>query len=388
MTPKSVEPLLQAMVGINTINSAISGLPAAELALAQYLEIQAQTLGLTTQRLPMGGDSFNLLISHRVNNDAPWLLFESHMDTVSIEGMTIDPFAGEIKDGRLYGRGACDTKGTGAAMFWALKEVLGASSQANNVALLFTVDEEIGKSGVRGFVERHLATLDWRPAGAIVGEPTRLKPVVAHNGVVRWQIHTKGVAAHSSNPTNGRSAIKMMLKVIDALESHYIPNLTAAHPLTGKAQCSINIIRGGAQINIIPEHCEIEIDRRVVPGEDPYQVLPAVEKILDELRRSDDTLRVTQCEPDIIDWPLDPGAGETFAAAVQKVVAQSGLAAELAGVGYGTDGSNLARAGIPTVVLGPGDIAQAHTHNEWLDVEELRQGAALYRKLMETPLFR
>jgi acetylornithine deacetylase len=383
----SCEELLQEMVGFDTVNSNISGKPDAELLLAQYLESQAQNLGFETQRLPVDGESFNLLVSHQVAQEAPWLMFESHLDTVSTEGMTIDPFAGKIQDGRLYGRGACDTKGTGAAMLWALKCYASQEESAtNNIAIAYTVDEEIYKTGVRTFVKDHLPTLAWKPAGVIVGEPTELKPVVAHNGVVRWSIKARGRAAHSSNPANGQSAISAMVKVISALETDYIPSLTTTHPLTGKAQCSINMIHGGVQINIVPELCEICIDRRLVPGEDPQHVLPQVEQLLDELRRADPDLDVTQDQPTMIDSPLDPSGGEHFACFVQQALQQIDLGTDLVGVGYGTDASSFGHAAIPALVLGPGNIAQGHTADEWIDIEQLRQGAAAYHQLMRTPL--
>ena len=384
--PTSCEKLLQAMVGFDTVNSNISGKADAELPLAQYLEAQAQTLGFATERLPVSGENFNLLVTYQVSAENPWLLFESHLDTVSTEGMTVDPFAGNIRDGRLYGRGACDTKGTGAAMFWALKSCAAQEAFANNIAIVYTVDEEIYKTGVRTFVKDHLPSLGWKPTGAIVGEPTQLRAVVAHNGVVRWSIETRGRAAHSSNPAKGQSAITAMLKVVAALEAKYIPNLSASHPLTGKAQCSINMIRGGVQINIVPEQCEIHIDRRLVPGEDPQDILPQVEKILEELRHSDADLDVAQNQPTMIDTPLDPSGGEKFATSIQQVLIDMEHAADLEGVGYGTDASSFGSAAIPAVVLGPGNIAQGHTCDEWIDLEELRRGVEVYGALMRTPL--
>ena len=214
------------------------------------------------------------------------------------------------------------------------------------------LDEEIGKTGVRTFVASQLPGLGWRPAGVIVGEPTRLRAVVAHNGVVRWRIRTEGVAAHSSDPGRGRSAIRMMTEVVGALEVRYILRLTSEHPLTGRAQCSINLIRGGTQINIIPEHCEIHVDRRVVPGEDPDTVIPSVERILEALRESNPHLTVVQEAPDMVDSPLDPAGGEAFGAFAASVLGSMGLPDCLTGVGYGTDASSFSRAGIPAVVLG------------------------------------
>lgn len=381
----SCESLLQAMVGFDTVNTAISGKPHAERALSVYMEGQALAMGLDTRRLPVTGDGFNLLISRQVDSGAPWLLFESHLDTVSVDGMTVDPFEGRVVDGRMYGRGTCDTKGTGAAMLWALSR----SSERigpNNVAILYTLDEEVGKTGVRTFVASQMPEMDWRPAGVIVGEPTRLRAVVAHNGVVRWRIRTEGVAVHSSDPARGRSAIRTMTEVIGALEERYISQLTSEHPLTGAAQCSINLIRGGTQINMIPEHCEIHVDRRVVPGEDPDTVIPAVERILEELRADNPDLTVVQETPDMVDSPLDPAGGKAFGAFVASVLKSMGLPDGLTGVGYGTDASSFSRAGIPTIVLGPGDIAQGHTADEWIDLGQLNSGVDVYYNLMCSPV--
>lgn len=384
-THDSCESLLQAMVGFDTVNSAISGKPDAELALSVYLEAQAEAMGLDARRLPVTGEGFNLLVTRQVDRNAPWLLFESHLDTVSVDGMTVDPFEGRIADGRMYGRGTCDTKGTGAAMLWALMRY-SRRSGPNNVAILFTLDEEVWKTGVRTFVASQLPDLDWRPAGVIVGEPTRLHAVVAHNGVVRWRIRTEGVSAHSSDPSRGRSAIRMMTEVIGALEGRYISQLTSEHPLTGGAQCSINLIRGGTQINMIPERCEIHVDRRVVPGEDPDTVIPAVERVLEELRSECPELTVVQETPDMVDSPLDPAGGKAFGAFAATVLNSMGLPDGLSGVGYGTDASSFSRAGIPAVVLGPGDIAQGHTANEWIDLGQLNSGVDVYCNLMCSPV--
>jgi acetylornithine deacetylase len=208
-----------------------------------------------------------------------------------------------------------------------------------------------------------------------------LKPVVAHNGVVRWAIRTEGLAAHSSDPSQGRSAIRMMMKVLDAIESRYIPSLTASHPLTGRAVCSVNRIRGGTQINIIPADCAVDIDRRVVPGEDPQTVLPEVETFLETLRAADPQLVVSQEKP-FTDSPLDPAGAEEFIKDVGRVLSACGLDARPLGAPYGTDASALSLVGIPAVVLGPGDIAQAHKAEEWLSLDQLEKGVEVYGALM------
>lgn len=381
----SCEALLIDMVGFDTVNHHISGKADAEVELARYLDAVARTAGLDTRSLPLDGESMNLLVLYEVDAAAPWLLFESHLDTVTVDGMSIQPFTGVIRDGRVYGRGACDTKGTGAAMLWAVQQYARSGGGPNNIAIAYTIDEEIGKTGVRALAGSQLAGLPWKPAGVIVGEPTMLQPVVAHNGIVRWTIDTRGVAAHSGNPARGRSAISMMVRVIDCIEQRYVPTLTASHPLTGKAQCSINVIRGGSQVNVIPDHCEIQIDRRVVPGEDNRMVVPAVEVLLEPLRCAHPDIVVEQQVP-YLDPPLDPAGGETFAADVCRVLRSLKLPDEPAGVYYGTDASQFSAAGIPALVLGPGSIEQAHTRDEWLDLEQLHRGVQVYLELMRTVL--
>lgn len=382
--PTAVEELLQRLVSFNTVNPKMSGRPADEAGMADYLASLAAGAGFTSRRLPVPDEADNLLITHRVRDGAPWILFVSHMDTVDVEPTMPEPFVGRIREGRIYGRGACDTKGTGAAAFWALRQYASQRDQPNNVAILFTVDEENHKGGILSFINHDLSALGWRPAGAIVCEPTDLHPIVAHNGLVRWRIRTRGVSAHSSDPSRGRSAISMMCKVVQAIESRYIPALSAEHPLTGKAQCSINLIKGGTVINAIPADCEVHIDRRVVPGEDPASVLPAVERILDDLRREDPNLNVEQDQA-FVDPSLDSTANRQWTARIGAVLSKLGLDPTPLGAKYGTEASNLGQAGIEAVVIGPGSVAQAHTIDEWLALDQLRLACDLYLEIMKRP---
>ncbi|HEX7010374.1 MAG TPA: M20 family metallopeptidase [Phycisphaeraceae bacterium] len=375
--------LLRVMVEIDSVNAAISGRAEAERSLAEAMERIATAMGLATRRLPVPGRGFNLLVTHEVQPGGPWLLFQSHLDTVGVEGMTIEPFAAQVRQGRMYGRGACDTKSSGAAMLWALRLYAQQGGGPNNVAVLFSIDEEIGKAGITAFVEEHLPALGWTLNGCVVGEPTRLRLITAHNGVVRWAIRTQGRAAHSSNPSLGRSAIRDMVRVIEAIESRYIARLEAHHPLTGPAACSINLIRGGMQINVIPDRCEIQLDRRVVPGESAQAVLPEVERILDELRAEDAGLEVSQGEP-FIDPPLDPSYSTAWSARVGRVLADLGLDATPAGVRFGTDACALGSPERPTIVLGPGDIDQAHTADEWIALDQVEQAVTVYLNLMRS----
>ncbi len=384
--PTSCRELLAAMVRINTVNPAFGGQPYAERPLTDYLDQLAQHWGMHTLRLPVEGMGDNLLVmpAPRKVPDAderPWVFFESHLDTVGIAGMTIDPFAAEVRGERLYGRGACDTKATGAAMLWALRRYFELPGQRNRIAVALTLCEEHQKSGAAALAETQLPQLGIRPAGVIVGEPTGNRLVTAHNGVTRWALSTVGKACHSSQPELGVSAVSAMCEVILELERRYIPSLTASHPMTGRARCSVNTIRGGSAINIIPDRCTCEIDRRIVPGEDGRAVVPAIETLLQTLQQRLPNLN-WEHGPAYIDPPLDPAVSTQFAGVISATLRTLGLNGDPCGVPYGTDASNFSGEGIPAVVMGPGDIAQAHTADEWIDLRELDQAVEIYLALM------
>ena len=384
--PNSVLDLLIEMISFDTVNEHISERHFPEKKMMEQIESYALQWGFQVSRLPIANTSansaFNLLITYEAYKDAPWLLFESHADTVDVKNMTVNPFIAEVIDGKLYGRGACDTKGSGASMLWALQKYSQGVDKPNNIALLFVTDEEISKTGANSFVGAQLSQLPWKPVGVIVGEPTMCRLVVAHNGVLRWKIRTKGVAAHSSNPANGRSAISAMAKLILEFERIYCAETNAIHPLTGRSACSINTINGGSAVNIIPSVCEIEIDRRILPGEDPLDVRKSIQAVLDRISLADSSIEIETSEP-FIDFPLDPLSNVEFAAQISKSLDSLGFADELLGVAYGTDASTYSIAGLPAVVIGPGSIDQAHTKDEWIELQELDKAVVIYEQFMK-----
>ncbi|MCH2117533.1 MAG: M20 family metallopeptidase [Pirellulales bacterium] len=388
--PGSLVELLQQMISFDTVNRVNEGVPFVEGELAAHLEALAEGWGLQTARLPIAQNGsldqagFNLLVTHEVDQKFPWLLFDSHLDTVTVEGMTIDPFGALVEDGKIYGRGACDTKGTGACMLWALKSAVEAGGLQANIAILFSVDEEVSRIGVSAFVQHQLASLHWTPSAVIVGEPTTLQMITAHNGTVRWKIETQGRAAHSSDPSQGRSAITDMIKVIGVIEAEYIPKLTAEYPLVGTAQCSINMITGGSLVNVIPEFCTIEVDRRLVPGEDAESILPAVETVLQTLAEENPELNATQQEPHI-SLALPADGNQVLKARVGTILESFGFSSTAQGAKYGTHASDFAALGIPSLVLGPGDIDQAHRKDEYIALDQLESGMQVYQALMAQP---
>ncbi len=372
--PQSCEELLAQMIAHNTVNPFFGGPAGGEAALIAHLEKLAHAWGLRTRRCPVPRGGENLLITCEVSPAARWLMLESHLDTVSAAGMTVDPFQVTVTADRIYGRGACDTKGSGAAMFWALQDYARSADRAHNVAMVFAADEEARMTGAQAFAATELKEFLPKLDGLIVGEPTMMMPVTASNGVIRWKTTTRGKAAHSSIPANGRSAISAMLRVVETLESRYVPTVTKSHPMTGRAAMSVNVIRGGTQVNIIPEKCEIECDRRTVPGETAAQVLAEREAVLagHEVEHSD--LYVVPSMSDDLSRGL--------LAQLQPILTAHGLDGTGRGAPYVTDASHYAAVDAPTLVLGPGHLAQAHTKDEWVSREQLALAVTVYRELL------
>jgi acetylornithine deacetylase len=379
--PENVVELLASMVSIESVNPTFSGDGGGESKVMEYLTFVAAVFGFSVRRLPVANRGENLLVICERDPNRPWVLFDSHIDTVSADNMVIDPFGAVIHDGKLWGRGSCDTKGSGAAMLWALHEHARAGEYLSNVAVLFSVDEEVAMRGIRSFIDNDYSTLGFGRPGVVIGEPTRLRLVVAHNGMCRMRVRTRGVAAHASCPAAGKSAISSMARIITGLEQGYIAELDRSDELTGRAQCSINTIRGGSAANVIPDLCEVEIDRRMVPGEDPDEVVAGLRSALSSIRQ---TFPEIDYEMDVfaLSPPLTRNPTSPLADAVRRALSRESLPADEIGVPYSTNAGDLGRKGIDTVVFGPGDVAQAHTRDEWIDMEELRQSVRVYRAIM------
>ena len=201
-----------------------------------------------------------------------------------------------------------------------------------------------------------------------------MRPVVAHNGVMRWTTKTKGVAAHSADPSKGQSAISSMVRVIDALETRYMPTVSKTHPRTGKAAFSVNVVRGGTQVNIIPEACEIECDRRTVPGESADEILQDRDEILAGMEVEHVDLHVVPA--------MSAERSSKLLTLLDPVLREHGIEAGPQGAPYVTDASFYDAAGAPTIVIGPGALAQCHRKDEWVSREQLELAVKIYGGLM------
>jgi acetylornithine deacetylase len=263
-----------------------------------------------------------------------------------------------------------------AAMLHALSRVV-ETRPARRPTIVFaaTVNEEFGFSGAKALARNWQGAsrlLPRAPDGIIVAEPTELDVVVAHKGAVRWRLETLGKAAHSSRPEQGDNAIFRMARVLAALEAYQrdvAPQLPS-HPRCGRSTLSVGVIRGGLSVNTVPDHCVIEIDRRLTPGEDPEVAYRGVIDYIGAQTANDP--RIVHQGPFLSGSGLDDRHNLGFGERVLRAARSVQPGASLAGVPYGTDAAVLAAAGAPCVVFGPGSITQAHTADEWISLESLR----------------
>ncbi len=380
-------PLLKRLVAIPSVNPMgreVSGPEYFEGRLSDYLESFFQALGVPSIRIPIVPGRDNVFAVYRRPGAGRTLLLDAHQDTVPVEGMTIDPFDPVEKEGRILGRGACDVKGGMAAMLAAFARLVQEQpSQAVNVIMSCTCDEEATSLGVnalaRTWAEPGSPLLDLipdRPTQAIIAEPTELNIVVAHRGATRWKIITRGRACHSSEPQDGINAIYRMADVLQALQRYAaeLAERVTPHPLCGHARLSVGRIEGGISVNVVPDRCGIEIDRRLIPGEESQEAIRHLKDYLADCL----SFEVEFGRPWVESPPLPDTENRELAKWLLGKIERVAGPREFQGVPYGTHASRIASAGIPAVVFGPGSIAQAHTKDEWIEMEQLKQAAEIY----------
>ncbi|MSO94158.1 MAG: M20 family peptidase [Rhodospirillales bacterium] len=371
-----VEKSLTELVRINSVNPDLQADGAGENGVGNWVERFCDANGIEHRREPVMGGRSNVFAWLPGREPDRKLLFVAHMDTVPIVGYKGDPFRGERAGDRLYGRGSCDTKASLAAMLQALVQVK-KEKPKSTVIVAGSVDEENLKSGAKVMAKAGI-----KYDGCVAGEPTDLELVVAHKGSVRWCVETKGVACHSSKPHLGHNAIVDMARVITAIEEMTEKFKSRVHPLVGQPTLTMSVIKGGVEMTIVPDHCMIQIDRRLSPGETPKQGLAEVEDVLEMLRKKYPKMNVRSVLPAREDPPLNDSSKERIAEVAAKACAEVANTGKFTGVPYGTDCSQLNLAGIPCVVLGPGSINQAHTVDEFVELAQVEKAVDIYRRIM------
>lgn len=307
----------------------------------------------------------------------PTVLLEAHLDTVDIEwpdGKRFDP---EVRDGCLYGLGACDDKGGLCALMLAARELVESNGARKNVIIAATGDEEFGFTGVRRLLAGGV-----RAAGAIICEPTRLRVVRRHKAILRWTVRFHGKSAHSSTPHLGDNAVYRAARAIGSLEA--LAGRLARRPgsdLLSAPTLNVGTIHGGKQCNSVPDLCEIEIDRRVLPEEDVAAVENEIRGVIADALPVPGNWEMETLLSDLpLNTPADAWIVRALAAAAKRVFAT----VDIVGENYGTDASKTAAAGIPSVVFGPGDAAVVHAPGEHVPLAEIKRAIGCFVTLLRS----
>jgi acetylornithine deacetylase len=370
--------LLSDLVAMRTVNPMGRPYTLAEPVERQVVDYIADLFRpypVEMRRLDPSPIHESLLITVEGRDRRPYTLVEAHMDTVPADDWLECAFLPRLRDGQLFGRGACDDKGSLAAMILAVQEILESGSRPPlPVALLAAGDEEHAQTGIKQF-----AALDYPLARAVIGEPTRLQPILQHKGVVRWDITVHGRSAHSSQPELGRDAIAGAMRVIRWLEDHQqrLRETFTSRWMTGPT-ITVTMIHGGRTRNAVADECTLSVDFRVLPGMPPAK---SREELISSLTALG--LELTHGDVQVMTPPLATAAEDPFARRAldicRRVTGCSNL--EFAGAPYGTDAAWVADRA-PTILLGPGRIESAHAVDEHIEIEEVVSAARIYYELL------
>ena len=367
--PHNVVELLQDLVSISSVNP--QGVPGTdltgELAIANYVGDFLRRAGAEVTLEEIAPGRPNVIADFSPKNQSAHIAFAPHLDTVSVLGMNIPPFDAEIRDGKLYGRGATDTKGPMAAGLWALHEWARSPERPSSSirwSFLGLMNEEAGNSGAQALADRNYAC-----DLMLVLEPTEMQVVNAQKGILWFEIKTHGRSCHASTPELGSNAIEAMGDIIEAIKRDLIPKLAReAHPVLGPTTLNIGTIEGGSKVNVVPDGCRMEADCRFVPGLTRETIRSLIEASVHAVA-PDAVVTIQRCSP-----PLNTDATLPWVARLGQT------AGGFASAPWYADAGILNAPYCPAICIGPGHIAQAHTRDEFICVRALEDGAALFRR--------
>jgi acetylornithine deacetylase/succinyl-diaminopimelate desuccinylase-like protein len=366
--PQNVVELLQTLVRIPSVNP--HGHPGTagvgEKRLAEWLADYLRSLGAVAELREVLPDRPNIVARWPGDRPGkPRILFAPHTDTVSVAGMAIDPFSGELRDGKIWGRGASDTKGPMAAMLWALREYRDRlAGLSHEIWFAGLISEEAAQHGSRALAaEEHFDFV-------IVGEPTGLNVVHTHKGSAFLNLKTHGKAGHAARPELGENAIVKMLDVLQVVRTELAAEFAAqTHPVLGNSTLSIGTIQGGSKTNIIPDSCEVSVDMRFVPSHFQPGLISGLRR---RLRDACPDVEVSaDAAPPLYTDPSHP-----------LIAKLCECGAKLVGAPWFCDACFFSEKGMPSIAIGPGSIAQAHTVDEYLAVEDLERGVEFFSRFL------
>ena len=369
-----VEDLCQ-MVALKSVNpfDNPSGPGLREEEFAQDLRARMEALGLETDWRDVAPGRPNVWGRLKGKGHGATVMLAAHTDTVAAEDYP-EAFNPVVRDGHVYGRGSCDMKAAIACYLEVVRLIRENDIELDGDLIICGVcDEEHTMIGSAD-AGRNGPLADY----GIVGEPTELAICPTHKGELCLSFVTHGRAAHSSLPENGINAVEAMGAVIGAFSNYNreLQDITDPHPLCGTGRFSMTVIRGGDFVSAIPARCEMEVDRRYLPGETAEEIIAAYRERLDDLKQSRTDFDYTISDASLnvlpLDIPLDSPLVTTVKESVRTVIDRE---PEISAFPGGTDAPNL---GFPCVICGPGSIAQAHTVNEFVSVEQMVKATAIY----------
>lgn len=305
------------------------------------------------------------------------LVLSGHTDVVPVDGQawSNDPFTPEIREGKLYGRGTCDMKGFIATVLSLIPQFI-STPLREPIHLAFSYDEEVGCLGA-GSMLADMQARGLNPSGCIVGEPTSMRPVVAHKSINTYRCVVHGCAAHSSLTPKGTNAIEYAARFIcmfrdltDRIKtSGPFDELFDVPYTTGQT----STIRGGTAVNIVPAECEFELEFRTLPTQSPEEIYRQLQSYINDVLVPQMQLENPQASMQLIRMAASPGMDTAEQEAITQLVRGLTGDASQRKVAYATEGGLFQQAGVPTVICGPGSIEQAHRADEYIELEQLAQ---------------
>jgi succinyl-diaminopimelate desuccinylase len=351
--------------------------------LASYLADKLPSDRAEVRLQPVPGDRRNVVVALRGSSPGRSLMLNAHLDTVPGYGMP-QAYRPELRDGRLYGRGAVDMKAALAAMVTVVELMAAEDIRfAGELLLTAVAGEESGSAGMLALTHEGMAA-DF----AVVGEPTGMQIARAHKGAMWVEVMFHGVATHGSVPEEGVNAAYHAARFITLVENELAPRLAQrAHPLLGHPTVNVGAVHGGDRPPMVPANCSVQIDRRWLPEEEHLDVLREFESLVRDMHKRDPRVNATVSEmtgtSTFVHSPLDcPPGVHGLRLLENAVAAHSPASPEPVGVNFWTDGALLAATtGTPTVVCGPGSIAQAHSLDEWIELSQIEAATKVYLDL-------
>jgi acetylornithine deacetylase len=354
--------LLKDLVAVDSVNPSLVLGAAGEQHVARVLTVAMQGgIGLRVREQIAAPGRPNVVAELEGRNPGRSLMFCGHIDTVGVSGMA-NPFSGDERDGRIYGRGSQDMKSGVAAMIDAARVIVESGGlDAGKLIIACVVDEEHASIGAEALVTK------WRADAAVVTEPTDMQVAVAHKGFEWVEIETEGRAAHGSRPREGRDAIRMMGRVLNGLDAiDRQLQSKPPHNLLGTASLHASLIEGGRELSSYPDRCHLQMERRTIPGEAPGAAAREVDDVLKKLRGEDPDFKAS-AKPMFARSPYELDVNHELP---KMMLRASGSTSPAIGMSFWTDAAILGDAGIPSILYGPTG-AGLHSIEEWVNIQSV-----------------